>query len=303
MGVDLGNTQVSLLAESLDGKIISEINEDIPGREAFDMGAVTKSAWAIAKKSYRHLSKQHGPMRAIAIGVPVIVSDNHPQLSGNAWLADLRKAFSFGGVSPLLENNVNCATIAEMRHGAAQGRRSFAYLQVGVKIGLGVVHNGALYRGANGAAGEVARIPYPWMPMGQPVRGALEERLGSGALMERVTKAWPKSGGPRPNSVRALFAAAETGSVTARGIVAAYGLEIGRLAASVIGVMDPGLIVMGGGVGQNPSLVPQIKEVCDDLVWPTEFVSSTLGAGGTVLGAVSLAAQAAMDALLESRAS
>ncbi|MCB8883832.1 ROK family protein [Acidisoma cellulosilytica] len=253
MGIDLGNTQVSLIAESLDGSVIAEINEDIPGREAFDMSAVTKSASRIAEKSLRQLSKLHGPMRAIAIGVPVIVSDNHPQLSSNAWLADLRKTFSFGGVSPLIENNVNCATVAEMRRGAAQGRRSFAYLQVGVKIGLSVVHNGALYRGANGAAGEVARIPYPWTPTGQSVRGALDERLGSAALLERVTKEWTKSGGPRPDSVRALFAAAESGNAAARGMVEAYGLEIGRLAAAIIGVMDPGLIVMGGGVGQKAS--------------------------------------------------
>jgi predicted NBD/HSP70 family sugar kinase len=60
-----------------------------------------------------------------------------------------------------VENNVNCAAIAEHRLGAAQNQELFLYLQIGVKIGAGIVVNGKVLRGSHGGAGELAVMPFP----------------------------------------------------------------------------------------------------------------------------------------------
>jgi predicted NBD/HSP70 family sugar kinase len=57
----------------------------------------------------------------------------------------------------------------------------------------------------------------------------------------------------------------------------------------VVAVLDPGLIVLGGGIGANPQLLPGVRAELARLSWPTEVVSSVLGNSGTVLGATRLA--------------
>ena len=84
-----------------------------------------------------------------------------------------------------------------MHYGAAKHREAFSYLQVGVRIGLGIVVGGKLLRGSNGAAGEIGRLPFPWSPTETPSREGLEHYLGSAALIERCARDWPETEGPR----------------------------------------------------------------------------------------------------------
>jgi predicted NBD/HSP70 family sugar kinase len=185
-----------------------------------------------------------------------------------------------------------------MSTGAAAGHSSFAYLQAGVKIGVGLVVNGQLVRGAGGAAGEVANLPFPWSPADTPRRGALEQYLGSAALLRRCRSHWPAEEAPPPHDAVELFARAESGSAAAMHAVRQHAEDIGRLAASVIAMLDPGLIVLGGGVGQNQLLIPEVRRTVEQLAWPTEIVTSTLGAQGTITGAARIAASNALQAMV-----
>ncbi|WP_415924908.1 ROK family protein [Streptomyces sp. AK04-3B] len=193
------------------------------------------------------------------------------------------------GVPVQLENNVNCAALAELHEGAARGRHTFGYLRIGVGIGLGIVVGGQVLRGSNGAAGELARLPYPWDDGREPRREALEEYIGARSLLRRAREAWEAADGPCPRTTERLFALAGAGTATAGAIVGRHAADVGRLAAAVTAVLDPGLIVLGGSTGADPQLLPGVRAELARLSWPTEVVSSTVGDSGTVAGAARLA--------------
>jgi predicted NBD/HSP70 family sugar kinase len=72
-------------------------------------------------------------------------------------------------------------------------------------------------------------------------------------------------------------------------VVDRHAADVGRLAAAVAAVLDPGLIVLGGGTGAYPQLLPGVRAELARLSWPTEVVSSMVGDSGTVAGASRLA--------------
>lgn len=299
IGIDVGATQVRALAQTLDGTVLTEADEMLT-RERLRVTAETGTALRSVLKALREqVGSRHGPLRVVSVAVPMIVSQNRPDLGQGDYLDVLRDSLGpLEGTTVVLENNVNCAAIAEMDRGAAGSHTSFAYLQVGVKIGLGIVHEGQLFRGANGAAGEIARLPFPWSDAAAARRGALESYLGSHQLMLRVQRDWPKDDGKAPRTARELFERAVAGSQAARRHVDRHAADIGRLAAAVVGVMDPGMIVLGGGVGQNPLLLPGVARTVRQLTWETEIATSPFGNRGSVLGATQLAAREAVRSLV-----
>ncbi len=114
--------------------------------------------------------------------------------------------------------------------------------------------------------------------------------------MQRVGNDWTDRGAP-PQTARELFELAANGSKAARRHVETHAIDIGRIAASVVSIFDPGLIVMGGGVGQNELLLPLVRDVIAELTWQTEVTTSQLPARGTVLGASQLAVREAVQLL------
>jgi predicted NBD/HSP70 family sugar kinase len=237
-------------------------------------------------------------LRAIAMAVPAIV----PNIRSFSKLLDekdpLLQVLRKNDAPLILENNVNCAALAELHRGAARGRSDFVYLQVGVKIGLGIVHERRLFRGVNGGAGEVGRLPFPWSPTMAPHREGLEQYLGSEQFFERVLTAWPKLGAPMPATVEELFGLATSGCAPALTAVEKHADDIGRLVAACVGVLDPGLVVLGGGVGQNPLVVDRVRRMVSELAWPTGVTVTELGSWATVQGAAFLAAEYSLAQLL-----
>ncbi|MFD5015435.1 ROK family transcriptional regulator [Streptomyces chartreusis] len=203
------------------------------------------------------------------------------------------------GVPVHLENNVNCAALAELHEGAARGRRTFGYLRIGVGIGLGIVVGGEVLRGANGAAGELARLPYPWDDGREPRHEALEEYIGARSLLRRAAEAWPDEDGPCPRTAEQLFTRAVEGRAVARSVIDRHAVDVGRLAAAVTAVLDPGLIVLGGSTGADPQILPGVRAELARLSWPTEVVSSKVGDLGTVVGAARLAVTRGVQTVTE----
>ncbi|WP_210165692.1 ROK family protein [Devosia epidermidihirudinis] len=291
IGVDIGATQIRALAYGLDDE---------------RLGAATKTKLAADKSSTDGLievidevtslvaassGRRARPLGAIAVAVPLSVSERRLKedaLPLQDMLATLRKRFR---APVIVENNVNCAAIAEHRFGAARDIDVLAYLQVGVRIGLGLIIDGKLFRGANGFAGEVGRIPFPWSETEVPTREALEHFLGANAFMERVKEGWSGEDGEVPAGARELFELAAEGSATAQAWVDRHARDIGRLVAACIGMFDPGRMVLGGGVGQNPMLIGEVSKVVQELTWNTEIAVGTLGDDATALGAMRIASQ------------
>jgi len=290
IAVDAGSTHVRLRVATLDRRLLHNRTFRLSSNQRV-LGAEISAAVAEEVAAARAISEPGwGPLRAIGIALParVVMQDGlpHPQ-------DKLFSKFTPPGDVPLvLENNVNCAAIAEQNHGMARGRGNFAYIQVGVKIGMGIVLRGQLLQGRNGAAGEISHIAFPFAPDRAPEAAvSLEDYLGAEALMQRVRAGWPARSQAKPVDAPQLLALAEAGNAAAVKAVARHGRDIGAMVATCVSVIDPGLVVLGGGIGTSPLILPHVREVVAKLSFPTEIVSSALGPDATVLGIEQLAAE------------
>lgn len=298
LGVELGATRVRAVAHALDGEQLAASEERVSTRRRNVTEVAVATAIELCEKVRAEIGAHHGPLRDVVVAAPTrpsTVGEGGLQPDGVEQLAGALPVPA--DVPVVIENNVNCAAIAEHRLGVAQNQPTFVYLQVGVKIGLGIVLDGKLMHGAHGASGEVSMMSFPWSPTEPPARAGLEDYLGSEALMARCAAAWPDSAGPVPKDAEALFDAAARGHSAARRMVDQHAADIGRLAVGVMSVLDPGLVVLGGGVGQNRLVLPEVRRVTSELAWDTEITVGALGEHATVLGAVHIAITRALDRL------
>ncbi|HEY6790972.1 MAG TPA: ROK family protein [Trebonia sp.] len=169
-----------------------------------------------------------------------------------AALAGLREAF---GLSVALENDVDAAALAERTHGYGRACESFAFVHVGTGIGMGLVLGGRLHRGVHGVAGEIAFMPLSTEESDEARRrGPLE----AAAAASGVVRAARKAGMRGPVSARSVFAAAARGDERAVAVVTEEARLVASAICCVITVVDPGLIVLGGGIGQAPGFASAV---------------------------------------------
>jgi predicted NBD/HSP70 family sugar kinase len=314
LGVDAGVTRVRVRASRMDGTVLLERERTRRSTARPRLRTMAAAAASHVRAVTSDLGEAHGPLRGIGVAVPYSVLRSAVPSAGHsaeldseqAVVSALRGVDVSDAVPVHVENNVNCAALAEHHEGSARDVETFAVLQIGVGIGLGLVVEGRLFTGSNGVAGEASLVPYPWAPGQVPRHEALEDYLGSEGLMSRVRSAWPAELGPPPADAESVFDLAATstarGADTARRLVDEHATEVGRLATAVTALIDPGLIVLGGGVGSNPLLLEGVQRVLDELPWRTRVVTSDLGSAATLIGATRLAAGSAVRALLDGSA-
>src|SRR5207237_9924844 len=135
-----------------------------------------------------------------------------------------------------------------------RGVRNFVYLSVGTGVGMGLVLNGELYRGQTGAAGEIAYMPIgdgdPRDPATQR-RGAFEEAASAAAIVRRARSL----GVTPPLTAKNVFTAARRGDRLALRVVEEEAARLAVGIATVAPLLDPEVIILGGGVGQNGDLL------------------------------------------------
>jgi predicted NBD/HSP70 family sugar kinase len=195
------------------------------------------------------------------------------------------------------ENDVNLAALGESWRGAGQGVANFVFLWVGTGVGLGIVIDGGLYRGAYGAAGEIAYIPVggddPFDPHNRR-RGALEEAAGASA----VVKLARDLGMTPPLSVKSIFAAARRGDETANRVVDLEARRIALAIAAVAPILDPELVILGGGIaagGADLLADAAARELGRLSPFRPRLVGSNLGDDAVVYGALATALAAAQE--------
>jgi predicted NBD/HSP70 family sugar kinase len=202
------------------------------------------------------------------------------------------------GTNTAFENDVNLAAMGERWRGLGRDVDDFVYLHVGTGVGLGLVFDGELFRGASGAAGEIAYLPIgapdPHEPRSRR-RGALERSLGA----EGVVAAARREGMRAPLTAKRVFDAARKGDDRALRVVDSVAEWIARAIASVVPVVDPELVILGGGIGHNGDLL--LEPVTAELRALSPFLPrlavSSLGEDAAVVGAVAMALRAAQERL------
>jgi predicted NBD/HSP70 family sugar kinase len=201
------------------------------------------------------------------------------------------------GTKIAFENDVNLAALGEQWHGLGKDVEDFVFLHVGTGVGAGLVLNGALFRGASGAAGEVAYLPIVGDPHDRAFRrrGALDTAAGAAGVVETARRL----GMAPPLSAKKVFAAARRGEAVARKVVAREAELIALAIASIVPVVDPELVILGGGIGSNGDLLlePVERELAALSPIRPRIEVSALGEEATLHGAVFVALERAQDQL------
>ncbi len=296
IAVDAGSTHVRLRVSTLAGEVLASRVLRLPASQPAVSPAISQAVAAEVGAIRAATEPGWGPLRTLGLALPtrVVESGTEPPPQQAIFSAFTPPA----GVALVLENNVNCAAVAEQHYGAARGAASFAYVQIGLKIGMGLVLDGRLVRGRNGAAGEIGHLSFPFAPGADPLPGQAERYLGTEALIARVRAGWPADAGAPPADTAGLLALAGSGHPLALRHVARQAADIGAVVASCVCVVDPGLVVLGGGLGASPLLLPGVGETANRLAYPVEIRNTLLGDDATVMGIERLAVQATLAALL-----
>jgi predicted NBD/HSP70 family sugar kinase len=212
-----------------------------------------------------------------------------------AVLAELRAAF---GQSLVVENDVDAAALAERAHGHGKATDNFAFVSVGSGIGMGLVVGGRLHRGMHGVAGEIAYLPMSGGQGSDDDDARRRGRLEAAASASAVVRAARRAGMRGPVSARRVFEAAAAGDERAAAVVAAEAELVARALCAVVTIVDPALIVLGGGVGQAPGFAAAVTRQLEQIapVMPDVRVSA-LGSEAVVHGCLAAGTELAWNRL------
>jgi len=312
VGVDIGRAWVRCELADLSGATVGR--RDVPNR-ARSAASLVETVAGAAHAIVAEAGLDWGQVVHTLIGSPgvfdprsgrLLFASNLPGWGRAGLLDDLRNAL---GPRVDVENDANLAAIGEGAFGAGAGTRTFAFLTVGTGVGMGIVVDGKLYRGARGAAGEVAYLPVgddgtPGAPLlSDPSvsrRGMLERTTAADAVV-RTAHAL---GMTEARSAQAVFEAARRGDGTARRAVELEGQRLALVVGSVAAILDPELIVLGGGIGRNLDLLQDalVRRLHEVTPLRPRVVVSRLGDDAVLRGAIAIALDVARDLVFEQRA-
>lgn len=286
VGLDLGGTKLVGAIADLTGRILAQIEEPTRNErddDSFDQ-IVDMTGRLVAKAGL-----EPGALRGIAVGVPGAVS-----ASGKVSLApNLKIGDSAGlvsrltgrlGVAARIENDVNVAAFGEYWRGAGRGVPSLAFLALGTGVGMGLLIDGSIYRGESGAAGEIGYLPVGSAALdGAPHSGGgyFEDLVGTEAIRAHYGDGV---------TVRDIFDRADQGDAKAAEVVARAARDTALGVAGMAMILDPALIVIGGGIGSRGDFAARVSEETHRLAPAAcPIVPSALGPRAGLTGAVMLA--------------
>lgn len=284
LGIDLGGTAIKLGRFTQDGTCLQSLSVATP------QPATPEAVMDVMLQAIAELDAQE----SIAIGVgtpgPVDASGRIARVAINLkqWhdvpLSDWLEAKT--GRPTILSNDANCAGLGEAWLGAGRRFRNLILLTLGTGVGGAIILDGKLFTGHQGAAGELGLITLN--PDGSECnsgnRGSLEQYVSIGAIRRRT--------GLEPAELGAL---AQAGDPNALTFWQSYGADLGTGLASLIYVLTPEVIVIGGGVSASAEFFfPSVQAEIERRVLPSsraglQLLVAELGNHAGMVGAAKLA--------------
>jgi fructokinase len=274
IGVDIGGTKIEAAALDRDGAVL------LRRRVATPVGDYNGTV-ATVRDLVTALEAALGPAESVGLGIPGMLSPvtglvknaNSTCLIGRPFDRDLATAL---GRPVRLANDANCFALSEAVDGAAAGARVVFGVILGTGVGGGVVVNGKVLTGPNAIAGEWGHSPLPW-PRDDERPGAAcycgklgcTETFLSGLGLSRAYEAV----GGKPADAEAIAALADGGDARARAALDRYVDRLARSLATVINLLDPEVIVLGGGLGQIAALYRDVPARWGDYVFSDTVVT------------------------------
>jgi fructokinase len=287
IGVDLGGTKIEGVV--LDADLAPLVRTRVPTRRERGYDHIVDAVAGLVAALV-----PHAPDAQIGIGTPgspsardgTLKNSNTTCLNGRPLHADLEARL---GRPVRLENDANCFALAEARGGAGRGHRVVFGVILGTGVGGGIVIDGRLWPGPQHIAGEWGHHAVD--PAGPPCycgqRGCVET-LVSGPAVEAGYRA---AGGP-PLSAEEIVARAGGGEACAAAVVERWLAHVGRALANVIAILDPDVVVLGGGLSNVSALYDRGRDAVARVVFNDELrtpiVRNQLGDSAGVIGAALL---------------
>ncbi|HET7014357.1 MAG TPA: ROK family protein [Streptosporangiaceae bacterium] len=305
MAVDVGASWIRLAVADLSGTITARADHRV--RTLAAASALADQIGELARTTAADAGVTLADITHTVLGFPgiyepdadrIMAAPNLPGWEEPGSVAALRAQL---GPRFSIDNDVNLATVAEQEHGAGAGAGNFVFVSVGTGIGMGIVIGGELYRGSSGRAGEISYLPVGDGPGQLPApdvrqHGILETVASADGVLSAAKRL-----GLTAASTEQVFDAARSGDQAAIQVVHDEASHLARALAAVIAVLDPGLIVIGGGVGGNADLLlDPTKRLLGDLLAlsPPPIEMSVLGRDAVVLGGLAAGLDRARDDVL-----
>jgi glucokinase len=298
LGIDIGGTKIAAGA----------VNESAEVTNSVTVATRAAEGYAVSSAQLYHAIEQllSEAISAIGICAPGPLNPrtgvvlNPPNLPGwrNIPLADdVEKRF---GLPCRVENDANAAGLAETLFGAARGYSSVFYVTIGTGIGTGIILNGKIYHGKNGAAAEGGHVTIDYQSEAAcncGSRGCIEALASGTAMAQRAAKLLPQyaeSSLTEPVNAEEIGRAATEGDVLALRILDDSAMMLGSWLGSMISVLDPDIVVIGGGVARmGEPLFSRLRRIVpartiNQFAGQTPIVPAQLAANVGILGAAAV---------------
>ncbi len=311
--VDVGGTKILAAALDRDGRILARLKLKTDRASKESLLAQLEGALDTVLGEAKLLKSEIG---GIALGIPGVVdaARGHVIVTPNAPLSDtpLREILSRKWSCPIVVgNDVNVGMAGEVWRGAAQGASSAFGIFVGTGIGGGLILNGQLIEGFRGLGGEIGHLLVPLgaeLETGAPgkkqlyleelcSRTAIENQLRAAIAKGQKTVLTEIVGDKKLDRIRsgALKDALKRNDPLVTEVVRRTAHLLGLATASVLHIVDPEVVVFGGGVIEacGKWMMPQIEKSVQKVVMqgtgaPVKIVQSTLGDDAILFGGLSL---------------
>lgn len=290
IGVDMGGTKIEAIALDASGETLARRRVATP---AHDYAAIVNAVATLV----RDVEHDIGRRCAVGVGAPgsisphsgLIRNSNTLVINGKPLGVDLAHALA----RPVrVANDANCFALSEAIDGAGRGASVVFGVILGTGVGGGVIVDGKILEGRNRVAGEWGHTPLPWMTTdeypGEPCfcghRGCIETFLCGGGLSREDRK---RSSGLRVASE--IAAKALDGEAAARASLDRYQDRLARALAMVVDIIDPDVIVLGGGLSNISQLYEGLAARVGENVltdaFETKILRNAHGDSGGVRGA------------------
>ncbi|WP_333737853.1 ROK family transcriptional regulator [Streptomyces sp. IBSBF 2806] len=334
--LDVRTEGVAVLVSDLVGRVLAE--GSVPIGDDTGTGTAVERAVTLVERAAKEAGAD--PLHTLGIGAPGLIDPVSGELRDSSGLPEWHRRLvaalqeRFPDARAHVENETNLAALAEQHEGCARDRDTFVLLWLGHGIGAAVVLDGGLRRGASGGTGEIGFLPVPGtdgLPSATGCEGGFHSLAGSAAITalaaEHGLTARARAGEPVAAELvrQAVEAVRTTGAdrrlpdastdrrrdapadrrqgAPADRFLDALADRLALGAASVVAVLDPGCVVLGGEVGRagGDELALRVARRLRLMApLPTEVRPSALGGGAVLRGALLTARESAQDELFGS---
>ena len=306
IGVDIGATHLSMILANLSANVVHELEEPFVISQSPDI------CLAEVDHQLRRMLGEAGltmdQILMIGVGVPGPIAGKGgiitapPQMPG--WdsypiVVDLQNRWH---CPVCLNNDAELGALGEWAYGAGRADSTLVYIKVGTGVGAGLVLNNQMYRGVTGTAGEIGHLTIddqgPICTCGK--RGCLEAIASGWAIARKAREAVAAGKRTRLSSftpiesitAKDVTAAARRGDLVAQQILSQAGFSLGTAIAGLINLLNPAVVVVGGGVAQAGDLLLEpIRQTVKDrglkaAVPAVRITDAVLGRRSIGMGAV-----------------